>query len=127
MGPVGPQGPKGDTGPTGPQGPTGPTGLATSQTVVGSSVDSDILVLAGTRLSATASCPTGKTLLGGGGSVTERDLLGNLIVLQTVALEESVPSPAPGTSTSWRVTGVVTANLTALQKMRVTAYAVCSG
>ena len=94
---------------------------------MGSAVNSNVLAIAGTTLTSTASCPAGTAIFGGGGSVTERDLLGNLLLLQTVAVKESEPQPE-GTAhpTTWELTGVVTANLTALQRMRVEAFVVCS-
>ena len=98
VGPTGPQGPKGDTGAAGPIGPsgapgatgapgaagapgatgatgsTGPTGPAGSGTAAGGIAGYEIVnsytltVPNGGITNATATCPTGKVLLGGGRS-----------------------------------------------------------
>lgn len=68
QGETGPQGPKGDqgdtgpVGPMGPQGPQGPTGLSGYQIVVGF----DATAREGTMTRLTVTCPTGKSVLGGG-------------------------------------------------------------
>ena len=123
-GPTGLQGVTGTTGPTGPTGTTGatgvtgPTGLASSQIITGTAVQSANGPAAGTQVTGTASCPTGKTLLGGGGRVTGA---GGAPV-QSLSLDQSYPSA----SNEWKAVGTVTANLSGGQKLVVEAYAVCS-
>jgi hypothetical protein len=71
-----------------------------------------------TSVTATASCPSGKSLLGGGGLVTT-----------TVAQKERVHLTAsyPTSTTVWTAIGVVGVGaLGAGQTMTVTAYALCS-
>ncbi len=68
-GAIGPQGPKGDTGDTGPQGPAGATGPAgangaSGYQIVSSSITS--LPNGGSVASASAFCPMGKKVVGGG-------------------------------------------------------------
>jgi len=72
---------------------------------------------AGTTFSDTATCPAGKVLLGGGGTVTITNTS-----KQRVAMQASYPSSA----TTWTVTGVVIAKLGAGVTARATAYALCS-
>jgi len=62
VGLAGPQGPKGDTGETGP---AGPTGLSELEIVTAQSVNDS---LAGLK-TATASCPAGKKVVGGGAEI----------------------------------------------------------
>jgi hypothetical protein len=63
--PTGPQGPEGPQGPQGPGGPQGPAGLSNLQIVVGQSANNSATVKF-----ATASCPAGKRVVGGGAYVT---------------------------------------------------------
>jgi Collagen triple helix repeat (20 copies) len=88
-GPAGPQGPKGDTGATGPQGPPGMSGM-------------EVVTATGVRV-ATAECPAGKVIVGGGGHAAQI----------TAALSQSEPTgftgPAQGsggTFSAWSVTAV---------------------
>ena len=69
-------------------------------------------------MTAIASCPAGKVLLGGGGEVTT-----TAAAKERAYLVASFPSAA----TSWTATGVVgIAALGAGQTMTVRAYAVCT-
>jgi hypothetical protein len=132
-GPVGSQGPQGDTGPqgqqgpqgdpgsqgplgpTGPQGPAGPSG---SQLVTGAPVTSAANAARNTVITATATCPAGKALLGGGALVTTTSPQKERAQLVT-----SYPSAA----NTWTAVGVVAiGNLGSGQKMTVTAHALCS-
>lgn len=73
----GPSGPAGPSGATGPSGASGPAGPASSQVVYDSSTTYCFEFIGGeppcdpatTDLDASASCPTGTTLFGGGGEV----------------------------------------------------------
>jgi hypothetical protein len=112
-GPQGVQGPAGPTGLTGPQGIAGPTGATL---VIGATVNSSTMASANTQVSATASCRSGKQLLGGGGLVT------TTWNPSKVALSASYPS----STTVWTVKGTVLSNLGAGETMSVTAYALCS-
>ena len=66
-------------------------------------------------MTATATCPAGKVLLGGGGQATTTD-----------ADRASLPESYPSDATTWTAVGVVTANLTGGAQMTVRAYALCS-
>jgi hypothetical protein len=117
-GPEGPQGPQGEPGPAGPQGPEGDPGPSGSQLVVGTPVTSAPNASRNTTLVATATCPTGTVLLGGGGQVTT-----------TATQKERVHLAAsyPSSTGTWSAVGVVgIAALGAGQTMTVTAYALCS-
>lgn len=74
---------------------------------------------AGAQVSSTASCPAGKTLLGGGGRLTTA---GSGTPNNAAILTESYPSA----SNTWKATGTVAMNLTGSQKIGVEAYVVCS-
>jgi hypothetical protein len=65
---------------------------------------------------ATVSCPAGKVLLGGGGTVSNNDHP------EKSAMTESFPS---GTG-EWHVQGVVLADLAAGKTMSVQAWAICT-
>jgi hypothetical protein len=106
----------GSTGATGATGPTGATGLAASQIVTGTALESENKPPAGTQVSATASCPAGKTLLGGGGRVTKSGITSPL------AIAESYPSA----SNTWKVVGTNTVAGGSGEKFTVQAYVVCS-
>jgi len=114
-GPAGAQGPAGDVGPEGPQGDPGPAG---SQLVNGSPVTSTANAPRNTTVTATASCPAGTVLLGGGGQATT-----TASQKERAHLSMSYPSSA----TTWTAVGTV--GISALgsgQTMTVTAYALCS-
>jgi hypothetical protein len=121
-GATGPQGPTGATGPagqTGPVGPTGPSGVGTL--TPGSVVTSPAVVTAagaptGTQLVAKVTCPTGTTILSGGGEVTASGSS------QRVALESSFPVDA----STWQVVGVVVGKLPPTVTMSVAPFALCA-
>jgi hypothetical protein len=115
---TGSTGATGVTGTTGATGPTGATGLASSQIITGTAAQSANGAAAGTQVTGTASCPAGKTLLGGGGRVTSA---GGAPV-QSLSLDQSYPSA----SNEWKAIGTVTATLSGGQKLVVEAFAVCS-
>jgi hypothetical protein len=87
---------------------------------------------AGTVTSATASCPTGRVLLGGGGQVSDGPIAtgsttttaANSATSGTgVALLSSYPTTT--TARGWRAVGVVTGPLTTGMAMSVQAYVIC--
>lgn len=97
------------------QGPPGPSG---SQLVVGTPVTSAANAARNTTVTATATCPSGSVLLGGGASVTT-----------TAAQKERAQLVAsyPSSTTTWSAVGVVAISaLGGGQTMTVTAYALCS-
>jgi hypothetical protein len=118
-GATGSTGSAGATGSTGPTGATGPTGLAASQIVAGTAVQTANAPALGTPVTSTATCPAGKTLLGGGGRVFTS---GSGTPNDAAMLSESYPSAA-GT---WKAVGTVAATLSGSQKIVVEAYVVCS-
>lgn len=63
--PSGPQGPAGPQGPVGPQGPIGAPGVSGRQIATATSANDSA-----TFKSASASCPAGKQMLGGGAAIT---------------------------------------------------------
>jgi hypothetical protein len=67
-------------------------------------------------VSSTATCPAGKTLLGGGGRVTKSG------IPTPVVLTESYPSA----SNTWKVTGTNNTAGGSGDKFTVQAYVVCS-
>jgi hypothetical protein len=89
-GPAGPAGPKGDTGDTGPAGPTGPQGPtgATGPAGGANGVSGYVLVSSaiitvpngGATRFASASCPTGKKVVGGG---WDNDAVKDVFVVQS--------------------------------------------
>jgi hypothetical protein len=111
-----PQGERGEPGPAGPQGPTGPqgdAGAAGAPGVSGYQIAFESAPLAaGEKKTVVATCPTGKTVFGGGYSGS-----GNL--LQTI---ESRPAgPVPGTN-KW----VVTAKNVEISSTLLLVYANCA-
>jgi len=115
-GATGPQGPAGPTGATGAQGPAGPTGPSGATRVVGATVSSAAGAAQGIQVTATATCASGKVLLGGGAQVTTND------ATRKVVLVSSYPSSA----TTWTAIGMVIAGLSSGRYLYVTAYALCS-
>jgi hypothetical protein len=69
----------------------------------------------GTTVSSTATCPSGKVLLGGGGEVTTGQS-GRAALLAS----------GPTSTTTWRATAVVTQNLSGGNTATVTAFAICT-
>jgi hypothetical protein len=107
-------GTNGATGPTGPTGATGATGpIGASTITAGTPVTITAGSGQGTEFSATAACPGGKVLLGGGANVTK------VLSTDVIPLEESYPSAA----TTWTAKAVVDVGTSG---GTLTAYVVCS-
>ena len=114
QGEPGPQGPAGPQGPQGDRGPAGPTG---SRIVVGAPATSASGAAIGTRVTATATCPAGTVLLGGGGNATSTDASGRAVLV----------SSYPSGSDTWTAAAIVNdAKLATGKTISVTAYAVCT-
>lgn len=129
-GPTGPQGPPGDAGvagprgaegpegPDGPEGPAGPPGPSGSQLVTGAPVTSLANAPRNTIVTATASCPAGKTALGGGAYVT---------TTATQKERAQLLGSYPTAVDTWTGVGVVAISaLGGRNTMTVTAYVLCS-
>jgi hypothetical protein len=101
--PAGATGPQGAQGPKGDMGATGPAGIAGVELVVGPTS----IVNAGQLGGATAYCPAGKKVLGGGGGSE-----GNT----------TITNSGPGTDAQW---GVNVVNNEAFA-VEVAAYAICA-
>jgi hypothetical protein len=86
--------------------------------VTGTPVTSANGVIAGTLVTATATCAAGKVALGGGGRIT----VSSGLVEASVSMRSSYPSAA-GT---WTVVAVVNAALLAGTSTTVTPYVLCS-
>jgi hypothetical protein len=111
--PVGPQGAAGPQGPTGPQGPKGDTGAAGAPGVSGYFIQSASASLAaGEEKKVVATCPTGKTVLGGGYSG-----VGNL--LETSESHPAGPIPLVN---QW----VVVAKNVEISNTILLVYAICA-
>jgi hypothetical protein len=94
------------------------SGPAGSQLVTGTPVTSAANASRNTTVTATATCPGGKVLLGGGGLVTT-----STSAKERVHLQASYPT----STTTWTAVGVVAIGaLGSGQTMTVTAYALCS-
>jgi hypothetical protein len=117
---TGVQGPAGAAGATGPRGPSGATGA--SGNVVASTVVPGAPVLTatdppvGTAATATAACPQGEIVLGGGAQVSAPGASVKSVVLR---------SSFPTTTNGWRATGSVIAPLGAADQMTVRPYVLC--
>jgi hypothetical protein len=74
--------------------------------------------LAGTTVTATATCPAGKKIVGGGASYT----VSNSTQTNRVALVESFPSAARAWAASVRVNQALSSSVT----VTVRTYAVCT-
>jgi Collagen triple helix repeat (20 copies) len=85
QGPPGPPGPKGDKGDTGDQGPPGPSGLSGLQVVTSPPLAVGLFDFG----HAEATCPAGKTLIGGGGRI---GATGGFASADAGYLEQSYPS-----------------------------------
>lgn len=103
-GATGPAGSTGATGATGPTGPTGATGLSGYERVQGAVVNTTPLA----SNTATATCPAGKVVVGGGFTMGANDAF----------MTESYPS----STTVWTVKVFTSATFSAYQ---LTAYAIC--
>jgi hypothetical protein len=86
--------------------------------VTGTPVTSGAAVGAGTLVTATATCPSGKVAFGGGGQITVSSGLANAFV--------SMRSSYPSAADTWTVVAVVTVALPALTTTTVTPYVLCS-
>jgi hypothetical protein len=122
QGPAGPPGPKGDqgapgingtVGPTGPAGQSGPPGQQGNPGPQGPSGMSgyEVAVGSGGSPADTATCPNGKTAVGGGAKLSGD--------VASVALQSSSPT---GDHTGWQVTAV---DVGSSGGYTITAYAVC--
>ncbi len=101
--------------PAGPAGPAGPSG---SQLVTGTPTVVNGSAARNTFVTATATCPAEKVLLGGGARVTTTQPQ-----TERAQLVQSYPSAV----NTWTAVGVVAiGNITAANTMTVTAYALCS-
>jgi hypothetical protein len=115
VGVAGPQGPKGDTGATGSAGPAGPAGTV--------GVSGYEIVSVSTNLNskssnvATASCPSGKKVVGGGGFENAAPLP------NPVALYYDGPVPSGNSATGWAVGAEETSDYPA--QWQVFAFAIC--
>jgi Collagen triple helix repeat (20 copies) len=128
-GPPGPAGAKGDTGPAGPSGQAGPDGAPGPAGAQGPPGPTDSQVTApatattvlsaplGTVATATATCPAGKRIMGGG--VTLSTSVANQ--LNRAAARENYPS-APN---AWTGTLVITSALVG-STATINVYAVCT-
>jgi hypothetical protein len=122
-GPVGPTGAAGPPGPTGAAGPPGPTGAA------GPPGPSDSLVTApvsastpfnaplGTVATATATCPAGKKILGGGVTLT--------VTVPAQHNRAVVRENYPSAADAWTGTLIITSGLVGAQAT-ISVYAVCT-
>jgi len=73
----------------------------------------------GDQFTATASCPAGKVLYGGGGKVT--------VSAPSEIWRGALPQSFPFDSTTWEAVGmVINSDLGAGTTLTVTAYALCS-
>lgn len=131
-GPTGPAGAKGATGLTGREGPVGPSGatgargsagatgasgtIAASIPLSGTPVLSQVDPPVGTAVTASAVCPLGDIVLGGGALVSAPGT-----AAKDVALRSSLPTNTNG----WRATGTVIASLPAGEQMSVRPYVLC--
>lgn len=119
-GPAGPQGPQGSAGATGAQGSTGPQGATgatgpagvTSSQVVFATVTASVN---GGTATATATCPSGKYLLGGAGNATTP--MGQLTI--------SANNPT-STSTTLNQGWTVSAKGDATHEATANAWAICT-
>lgn len=111
-----PAGQQGPAGPAGPQGPAGPAGPAGQNGVAGLEiVHSQTAIDSDPEKTATAACPAGKKVVGGGGYVS-----GFLSYPDQLALVANFPV----NTTSWRVVGQETSAYAGAWLVR--AYAVCA-
>jgi hypothetical protein len=103
----GPAGPVGPAGPQGPPGPQGSPGLAALEVVSLAGASNSLPVK-----QVNASCPAGKTLIGGGAHIWNAG--------SDVALDESYPA----TDTTWRATAYEVIATGA--NWHLEAYAICA-
>jgi hypothetical protein len=81
----------------------------------------------GTVVTATATCPTGRILLGGGSQVTDGPGASSTTATtaSTSGTGVAVLSSYPTAARAWKSVGVVTGSLTAGTAMSVQAYVIC--
>ena len=108
QGPAGPEGPQGQRGPAGPQGPQGVPGLSGVETVIANNFSSQVRLEA----QATATCPAGKTLIGGGAEVVSQ------FAERKTGLVVSRPA-----GNSWTATGRTFESATGVN---LSVYAICA-
>jgi hypothetical protein len=77
-------------------------------------------VTRGTLMTATATCPDGKVLLGGGAQITDSSETGD--TNDRVVLRSSYPS----STTEWTATAVVIDQIYGFRTVTVQAFALCS-
>jgi hypothetical protein len=116
-GPVGPPGPAGSTGPAGPTGPVGPAGPTDSQIVEGTAVSTPFNAPAGTIFTATATCPAGKKVLGGGFQLS-------VTITAQFARVDGMGSYPSGPS-AWTASGIVFSTLVGAAAS-IKPWAVCA-
>lgn len=106
----------GKDGKDGPPGPPGPPGSLATQIVAGSTGSTASDALSGTRFEATAGCPAGMKVLGGGGqvAVSVAEQLGRATLVESFPTDES----------TWKVVGAVTTTLEG-SSASISAWAVC--
>jgi Collagen triple helix repeat (20 copies) len=118
QGPAGPQGASSSVpGPPGPTGAAGPPGPTDSLVTAPVSATTPISAPLGTVASATATCPAGKKILGGGVTITV-----------TVTAQQSRVAPRdnfPSASNAWTGTLVITSGLIGASAT-ISVYAVCT-
>jgi hypothetical protein len=102
----------------GPQGPTGAAGPASSAVTTGNPNDQNGAVV-NDSVSATATCPAGKILLGGGGQITTGGAA-------TITDEAVIIASYPSAANVWTVTAKATVAWAPGHHLIVTAYVVCS-
>ncbi len=135
VGATGPQGPQGETGATGPQGPAGPVGATGPQGPAGPQGPQGIpgmsglqqimgtpsTILKSTSGSATAGCPAGKSVIGGGFTTSVPAGSSALPVFMQVdsSFYDSILM-------LWSVSGTNAASGGGNRSLVLTAYAVCA-
>jgi hypothetical protein len=86
--------------------------------VTGTPVTSAAAAVAGTLVTATATCAAGKVALGGGGRIT--------VSAGTPEFSVAMRSSYPSAANTWTVVAVVTVTLPVLMSTTVTPYVLCS-
>jgi Collagen triple helix repeat (20 copies) len=116
-GPPGPSGQPGETGPQGAAGPQGPPGPSDSLVTAPVSATTPGNAALGTVVSATATCPLGKKILGGGVTLT--------VSIAAQQGRARVRDDYPSAPDAWTGTLVVTAGLVGASAT-ISVYAVCT-
>jgi hypothetical protein len=122
-GPSGPPGPQGVPGPVGPQGPPGPAStviITSSASMVAQSIGPGLPPPPG-ALTATATCPSGATIVGGGVRGREQSAGGGPETGGDIYISGSYPS----SSTTWTVEAELRPTNSG-ETLTLTAYAICS-